>query len=65
MLQGEHSAIILTCIKLPLVIKVFVVFFLSDHFRQVLLYRLNSAFYRPAKIMTVTSVVDPEEVCPL
>ena len=39
MLQGEHSAILLTFIKLPSVIKLFVLsFFLSGRLRQVLLY---------------------------
>ena len=39
MLQGEHSAILLTFIKLCFVIKIFVLFlFLSGHFTQVLLY---------------------------
>ena len=37
MLQ-EHSAIILTFIKLPFVFKTFVLSFLSGHLRQVLLY---------------------------
>ena len=40
MLQGEHSAILLTFIKLPFVIKLFVMSFLSDRLRQVLLYIL-------------------------
>ena len=38
MLQGEHSAILLTVIKLPFVIKTFVLSFLSGPFTQVLLY---------------------------
>ena len=38
MLQGEHSAILLTFIKLPFVIKIFVFVFLSGRFTQVLLY---------------------------
>ena len=39
MLQGEHSAILSTFIKLPFVIKTFVLsFFLSGRFTQVLLY---------------------------
>ena len=38
MLQGEHSAILLTCIKLPFVIKTFVLAFLSGRFTQGLLY---------------------------
>ena len=38
MLQGEHSAILLTFIKLPFGIKIFVLSILSGRFRQVLLY---------------------------
>ena len=38
MLQGEHSAIFSTFIKLPFDIKIFVCLFLSGHLRQVLLY---------------------------
>ena len=38
MLQREHSAILSTFIKLPNVVKTFVCLFLSDRFRQVLLY---------------------------
>ena len=39
MLQGEHSAILVTFIKLPFVIKIFVFFlFLNGRFKQVLLY---------------------------
>ena len=37
-LQGEHSAILLTFIKLPFVIKIFVLSFLSGCLRHVLLY---------------------------
>ena len=37
MLQGEHSAILLTIIKLQFVIKSFVYLFLSGRFTQVLL----------------------------
>ena len=36
--KGEHSAILLTLIKLPFVIKIFVLSILSGHLRQVLLY---------------------------
>ena len=39
MLQGEHSAILLTFIKLSFVIKIFILLILSGHFTQVLLYR--------------------------
>ena len=38
MLQGEHSAILSTFIKLPFVIKIFVLSFLSGCLRQILLY---------------------------
>ena len=38
LLQGEHSAIILNFIKLPFVIKIFVLSILSGRFTQVLLY---------------------------
>ena len=37
MLQGVHSAILLTFMTLPLVIKIFVLLFLSGRFTQVLL----------------------------
>ena len=39
MLQREHSAILSTFIKLPFVIKIFVLSILSGLFTQVLLYR--------------------------
>ena len=38
MLPLKHSAILLTFIKLPFVIKIFVLSILSGHFTQVLLY---------------------------
>ena len=38
MIQGEYSATLLTCIKLPFVIKIFVLSILSGLFTQVLLY---------------------------
>ena len=38
MLQGVHSAILLTSIKQQFVIKIFVLSFLSGRFMQVLLY---------------------------
>ena len=37
-IEGEHSAILSTFIKLPFVIKIFVCLLLSGRFRQVLLY---------------------------
>ena len=40
MLQGEHSAKLSTSIKLPYVIKIFALSFLSGPLRQVLLYFL-------------------------
>ena len=48
MLQGEHSAILSTVIKLPFVIQIVVLSVLSDRFRQFLLYlfrgRVHSVF---------------------
>ena len=38
MLQGEHSAILSTFIKLPFVIKIIVLSILSGRFTQILLY---------------------------
>ena len=38
MLQGEHSAILLICIKISFVFKIFVLSFLSGCLRHVLLY---------------------------
>ena len=38
MLRGEHSAILLTFIKLPFVIEIFVLSILSGLFSQILLY---------------------------
>ena len=38
MLQEEHFAILFTFIKLPFVIKIFVLSILRGHFTQVLLY---------------------------
>ena len=38
MLQGEHSAILSTFIKLPFIIKILLCLFLSGRLRQVLLY---------------------------
>ena len=55
MLQGEHSAILLTFIKLSFVIKVFVLSFLSGRFTQVLLYKYKirkklRAKFRPVHV---------------
>ena len=45
MLQGEHSAILLTFIKLPFVIKIFVFFsILIGRLKQVLLYILGGVY---------------------
>ena len=38
--KGEHSAIVSTVIELQLIVKIFVLSFLSDRLRQVLLHRL-------------------------
>ena len=40
MLQGEHSAILSTFIKLPIVMKIFILF-LSGRLRHVLLYVID------------------------
>ena len=53
MLQGEHSAILLTFIKLPFVIKIFVCLFLSGGFTQILLY---VDFYFSYKLAFVNSL---------
>ena len=47
MLQGEleHSAILLTFIKLPFAIKIFVLSILSGHLRQILQYFYLSQSY--------------------
>ena len=48
MLQGEHSAILSTFIKLPFAIKSFILSILSGRLRQVLLYLASmsaSGFY--------------------
>ena len=41
MLEGEHSVILSTFIKLPFVIKIFVLSFLSDCLRHILPYELS------------------------
>ena len=40
MLQGEHSAIVSTFFKLPIVIKILILSILSGRFTQVLLYHM-------------------------
>ena len=45
-IAGEHSAILSTFIKLPFVIKIFVLLFLSGCLRQVLLYWLPTCTFR-------------------
>ena len=47
MLQGEHSAILLTFIKLRFVMKIFVLSFLGDRFTQVLLYSVVFIYSQP------------------
>ena len=42
--KGEHSAILLTFIKLPFVIKIFVLPFLSGRIKHVLLYIIQNKF---------------------
>ena len=44
MLQGEHSAILSTFIKLPVVIKTMFCLFLSGRFTQLLMYFENSVY---------------------
>ena len=44
MLQGEHSVVLLTIIKLALVIKILVLIFLSERLRQVSLYVLAAVW---------------------
>ena len=54
MLQGEHSAILWTFIKLPFVVKIFVLYILSGHFTQVLLYivfKMSSAHVKMAQLI--------------
>ena len=46
MLQGGHSAILSTFIKLPIVIKIFVLSIISGRFTQVLLYLEHQTGYR-------------------
>ena len=41
LIKGEHSAIISTFIKLPFVIKIFVLFIFSGRFTQVLLFAIS------------------------
>ena len=45
MLQGEHSAILSTFIRLPFVINIFVMSFLNGRFTQVLLYFKNTSHF--------------------
>ena len=52
MLQGEHSAILSTFIKLPFVIKTLFCLFLSGHFTQVLLYVLSSVREKKSRSFT-------------
>ena len=50
MLQGEHSAILLTFIKLPFVIRFSFSLFLSSRFTQVLLHIHVSSWVRAVNI---------------
>ena len=52
MLQGEHSAILLTFIKLPFVIKIFVLSIFEWPFTQVLLCKEFELQHDNAKEMT-------------
>ena len=70
MLQGEHSEILATFIKLPFIIKIFVLSILSGCFTQVLLYkhlylyyssqylcsRLWNKFLPPGNIRTIQTI---------
>ena len=51
MLQGEHSAILLTFIKLPFVIKIFVLIILEWPLTQVLLYMVANPEDRFSRIV--------------
>ena len=68
--HGEHSATLSTLIKLPFVIKIFVLSILSDPFTQVLLYfiiiyHLGPYYFMIANTMNTdqTVVEDSEGVC--
>ena len=54
--KGEHSAILLTFIKLPFVIKIFVLSILSVCLRQVLLYFHGNLTETEMKILFLSSV---------
>ena len=53
MLQGEHSAILLTFMKLPFVIKIFGRLFWSGNFTQVLLYCLKLSLFGGLSVLSV------------
>ena len=63
MLQGEHSEILLTFIKLPFVIKIFVLSFFEWPFTQVLLY-LSEEESRPLYITLSYDVASGSEITP-
>ena len=58
MLQGEHSAILLTCIKQKSALKKKIVFYLSGRLRQVLLYFLCILVFSLTTWKTRNSIID-------
>ena len=56
MLQREHSAILLTFIKLPIVIKIFVLSIFEWSFYIVLLYSMEASFNKKMLMNTTTNV---------
>ena len=56
MLQGEHSAILWTFIKLPFVIKILFCLFLRGHFTQVLLYSSVSEIHGDQTIISMQKI---------
>ena len=56
MLQGEHSAILLTFIKLPVVIKIFVLSFLSGRFTPVFTVPIKSCL-RACKCLSLLKMI--------
>ena len=57
MLQGEHSAILLTFIKLPFAINIFVCLFWSGRFTQVLLYAVETWYACLNKTLQMGSIM--------
>ena len=64
MLQGEHSAILSTFIKLQFVIKIFVLSILSGRFTQVLLYCTFDAAILPS-CTTLINISEPYSLPPV